>query len=175
MRSRRLLPPKGKYLESRAAVRVRFQEVDALHVVWHGHYLAYLEDARVDFGRAYGLRYEDIRAAGLMAPVVSLACNYLQPAWFDDRLEVVTRLYQRETATIEFYYEIRRAEGWENGDKPLLSRGGLSPFSRPFSLLAVAQTTQAFADEQGVLMLTMPPLLRDFYARWEGSMRSSDE
>lgn len=137
-------------------VRVRFQEVDVLQVVWHGHYLSYLEDARMDFGRAYGISYNDMRAAGVAAPIVSLACDYLLPARFDDSLQIVTRLCRRETPKLEFHFEIsRESDG---------------------VLLLVAQTTQALTDAaDGSLLLTMPPFLRDFYARWDGSMRSSDE
>lgn len=156
MRSRRCPRPTGRYLEHHTPLRVRFQEVDALHVVWHGHYATYLEEARIDFGRAYGLRYQEIQAAGLYAPVVALTCNYLLPARFDDALDILIRLYRRETAKLEFHYEITRPAD--------------------AALLAVAQTVQAFAEARdGSLMLTQPPLLRDFYARWEGSFQSSDE
>ena len=34
---------------------VRFSEVDAMNVVWHGAYPLYFEDAREAFGARYGL------------------------------------------------------------------------------------------------------------------------
>ncbi len=76
MASRRHRPPKGRHLESRTRVRVRFSEVDTLQIVWHGHYLEYFEDARVELGRRHGINYTDIRAAGLTAPVVHVACDF---------------------------------------------------------------------------------------------------
>ena len=72
MRRRKRARPEGDYLEHRVRVNVRFQEVDSMQVVWHGHYVSYLEDARVAFGREYGIGYDDIRRAGLAAPIVHL-------------------------------------------------------------------------------------------------------
>ena len=142
--------PGGDYLEHRVATRVRFEEVDSLQVVWHGHYLSYFEDARVAFGRKYGLSYQAIRAAGLAAPIVHAACDYLRPARHDEELEVTVRLVRSPGAKLDFYYEIRRVEGQE-----LLARG---------------LTTQTFASLDGELILTRPAILREFYECWAEQM-----
>lgn len=147
--------PQGKYLEHRVRTRVRFQEVDALQIVWHGHYLTYFEDARAALGRQYGLSYAHILEAGVTAPVVHAACDYLGPARYDDDLEILIRLVRTPGAKLEFYYEVSRPE-----DDALLARG---------------RTTQAFADLEGELVLTTPKFLRDFYHRWEGSMSADGE
>ena len=42
------------YLECAAEVTVRFQEVDSMGVVWHGHYLTFFEEGRAAFGREFG-------------------------------------------------------------------------------------------------------------------------
>jgi acyl-CoA thioester hydrolase len=147
---RRCSPPAGRYLENRTAVRVRFQEIDTLQIVWHGHYLSYFEDARVAFGRRYGINYDDIGAAGLAAPIVKLSCDFFSPARFDDELEVVARLYERESAKIEFYYEVYR-------------RGEPEP-------IAAGSTIQVFADANGDMLLTMPQFMREFYDKWERAM-----
>jgi len=152
--SRRCSPPKGRYLENRAAARVRFQEVDTLEIVWHGHYLSYFEDARVAFGRRYGIGYDDIRAAGLAAPIVKLSCDFFSPARFDDELDVIARLYERESAKIEFYYEVYR-------------RGEAEP-------IAAGSTIQVFADSSGEMLLTMPQFMRDFYDRWKSAMAAEN-
>ena len=34
------------YLEETTTVRVRFQAVDSLRSVWHGHYVSYFEEGR---------------------------------------------------------------------------------------------------------------------------------
>jgi acyl-CoA thioester hydrolase len=148
-------PPQGKYIEHRARVRVRFHEVDTLQIVWHGHYLTYFEDARVELGRAHGINYSDIRNAGLAAPIVHVSCDFLASARFDEELEVVARLYERESAKIEFYYEVWRPA--------------------PPTLLATGHTVQAFAAPDGTLLLTLPQFMRDFYARCRDKMQEGHE
>ena len=41
-----------RYLVAHTQVRVRFQEVDSLRVVWHGHYLSYCEEGRQNPGKS---------------------------------------------------------------------------------------------------------------------------
>jgi acyl-CoA thioester hydrolase len=43
------------FIEDRTAVLVRFNEVDALHIVWHGHYVNYFEEGRRALGRRLGI------------------------------------------------------------------------------------------------------------------------
>ena len=66
-------PREGKvsipYVESICQVNVRFQEVDVLGVVWHGHYLTYFEQGRIAFGREHRFDYLDINGQ-LVAEVV---------------------------------------------------------------------------------------------------------
>lgn len=150
MVSRRLREPEGRYLEHSTDVVVRFQEVDSLRVVWHGHYVSYFEDARVAFGRRYGIGYEDLMRARLAAPVAKLECQYLEPARFGDELTVTARLYERESAKLEFFYTVtRKADS---------------------TLLAIATTVQAFSDHETNIVLTMPEIMREFYENWSESM-----
>jgi acyl-CoA thioester hydrolase len=124
--------------------------VDALRVVWHGHYLSYFEDARLAFGDAYDLGYQHLLEAGLVAPVVHVSCDYLKPARFGDRLEVEARLYQRDAARLEFHYRVIRPSD--------------------DALLATGHTAQAFMALNGDLLLTQPEFMRAFYARWQDAM-----
>lgn len=154
MKPRKFRRPKGRYLEHRTRLRTRFHEVDTLDIVWHGHYIAYFEAGRAALGREYGIGYEDFRAAEIAAPVTHASCDYLRPARMDEELEVVTRLYHREQAIVELYFEIFRVE--DN------------------TLLATGLTRQAFADANGELRLTLPQLMIDFYKRVEDRMVDGD-
>lgn len=154
MKSRKNRKPKGRYLEHRVRLRVRFQEVDVLGIVWHGHYLTYFEDARIAFGKKYGIDYTDIRDADIVAPLAHVSCDYLRPAKYDDELEVLVRLFMRESAKIEFYYEVSRAS--DN------------------TLLAAGSSVQVFLDLEGKLLLTMPEFMKAFYGRWERHMLTAD-
>lgn len=138
----------GPCLTAHAEVRVRFQEVDALAVVWHGHYLAYFEAARDAFGRRYGLTYEDVRRAGYVVPLVHASVDYRAPARFGDVLTVTARLYPEAAARISFGYEVRAGERF----------------------LASGRTVQAFTDLDGTLVLTRPRFYEEWLARWEGAL-----
>ena len=63
-------------LQSFTEFKVKFNEVDALGIVWHGHYIRFFEDGREAFGEKHGLAYMDIYRNGFLAPVVNLHCDY---------------------------------------------------------------------------------------------------
>jgi acyl-CoA thioester hydrolase len=135
-------------------LRVRFQEIDAMGVVWHGHYVAFFEEGRAAFGRRFGLSYDDLRAAGLTAPVVRVECDYRSPARLEDMLEITTRLHVDDAAAMNFTFEIRRTQG---AGEP--------------GLLAWGRTKQVFVTFDGNLLLTRPPLLEGVYQRLRAEMR----
>lgn len=155
MPRRRVPLPKGDYLEHTVRVRVRFQEVDSLRIVWHGHYVSYLEDARVALGEEYGIGYNDIANADLVAPIVKLSCNYLAPTRRDEELDVTARLVCDGAPKLVFYYEIRRAHD------------GV--------LAATGETVQVFTNIGGDIMLTAPKFLTAFLEGSKHRMSSSDD
>ena len=61
-------------------VSIRFSEVDALGIVWHGHYIKYMEDGREAFGIKYGISYLDVQKAGYIVPLVKVNCEYKRPS-----------------------------------------------------------------------------------------------
>ena len=56
--------------------RVLPQHTDHAGVMWHGAYVAWLEEARVEALVAAGMSYAEMTALGLEMPVVSLRINY---------------------------------------------------------------------------------------------------
>jgi acyl-CoA thioester hydrolase len=56
--------------------------------MWHGAYVAWLEEARVEALAAAGLAYSVLSARGLEMPVVRLAVNYRSPLMHGDQVEV---------------------------------------------------------------------------------------
>src|SRR5437763_14714576 len=60
-------------------LRVRFCETDAMGVVHHASYLAYLEETRVEYLRGLGRPYDRLRADGGGVPVVEAARGYRRP------------------------------------------------------------------------------------------------
>ncbi|MBA62548.1 MAG: thioesterase [Planctomycetaceae bacterium] len=91
-------------------IRVRYQETDGQGIVHHGNYLTYFEKARIEYLRALGISYRDVEEAGLMLVVAKVEVNYFQPAYFDDQLQVDTRVISAKGAAIIHEYQITRGD-----------------------------------------------------------------
>lgn len=85
-------------------VRVRFAETDAMGVVHHAAYLPYLEEARVEYLRALGHPYAELRDQGIELAVVEAAVSYLVPLSFDDEVDVHLVLATSSAATFQMGY-----------------------------------------------------------------------
>jgi acyl-CoA thioester hydrolase len=85
-------------------VRVRFAETDAMGVVHHAAYLPYLEEARVEYLRALGHPYDEVRSGGIDFTVVELAVRYLRPLRFDEQVDVHVALAWARGATFQMEY-----------------------------------------------------------------------
>lgn len=68
--------------------RVLPQHTDHAGVMWHGAYIAWLEEARVEALASVGLDYSTLSEQGLEMPVVELALTYRAPLLHGDRAEV---------------------------------------------------------------------------------------
>ncbi len=95
-----------KYIEDRVLVKVRFSELDAMGVVWHGNYLKYFEDGRESLGKKFGLTYLAMYQSGFVVPIVKVNLNYKVPIHFGEKMEVVTRLIRSKAAKVIHKYEI---------------------------------------------------------------------
>jgi len=75
-------------------IDVAFHDVDVMGVVWHGHYLKYLESARwrlmdrVDYG------YAAMRDSGYLWPIIETHVRHIRGAAFGDRLAVNASLIE---------------------------------------------------------------------------------
>jgi acyl-CoA thioester hydrolase len=85
-------------------LRVRFCETDAMGVVHHASYLAYLEASRVEYLRAIGRPYDRLRAEGMEFPVVEAAVRYRRPLRFDDEIDVAVMVASAGGATFQMSY-----------------------------------------------------------------------
>ena len=85
-------------------LRVRFCETDAMGVVHHASYFAYLEETRVEYLRALGRPYHRLRAEGIEFPVVEAAMRYRRPLRFDDLVDVRVRIASAGGATFQMSY-----------------------------------------------------------------------
>lgn len=85
-------------------LRVRFAETDAMGIVHHGRYLPYLEEARVEYLRALGHPYTELRAQGVDYAVLEAFVQYRRPLRFDEVVTVSLRSGAATRATFQMAY-----------------------------------------------------------------------
>lgn len=120
---------------------VAFHDVDLAAVVWHGHYLKYLENARWALMGRIGFGLDDMLASGYAWPIVELQVKYVKAARFGDRLSVRASLIEWQNR-IEINYLVTQT--------PTNDR------------VARARTVQVAVDARtGVLQFTTPQVLLD--------------
>ncbi|MBA1320189.1 acyl-CoA thioester hydrolase [Pseudomonas sp. BIGb0278] len=93
-------------------VLVPFFDVDSMHVVWHGHYVKYLEVARCALLDQLGHNYVQMQASGFAWPVIDLQLRYIRGATFGQRLTVRASLVEWENR-LKIHYLISDAETGE--------------------------------------------------------------
>lgn len=93
-------------------VLVPFFDVDTMHVVWHGHYVKYLEVARCALLDQIGHNYTHMVESGYAWPVIDLQLRYVRGAVFGQRLTVRASLVEWENR-LKINYLISDAETGE--------------------------------------------------------------
>ena len=76
-------------------------------VVYHGNYAQFFELGRTEWLRSLGVTYKDMEITGRLLPVISLKCNFIKSALYDDILTIHTILKKKPMVKIEFDYEIK--------------------------------------------------------------------
>ena len=77
-------------------VLVPFFDIDTMNVVWHGHYVKYLEVARCALLDHIGHNYTQMLDAGYAWPVIDLQLRYVRGATFGQRINVRASLVEWE-------------------------------------------------------------------------------
>ncbi|MHC8398568.1 acyl-CoA thioesterase [Pseudomonas sp. MDT1-17] len=77
-------------------ILVPFFDVDTMNVVWHGHYVKYLEVARCALLDKIGHNYDAMVESGYAWPVIDLQLRYVRGAVFGQKLNVRANLVEWE-------------------------------------------------------------------------------
>ncbi|NUU34258.1 thioesterase family protein [Pseudomonas sp. C2B4] len=83
-------------LHTDTEILVPFFDVDSMNVVWHGHYVKYLEVARCALLDKIGHNYSAMSESGYAWPVIDLQLRYVRGAVFGQRLNVRANLVEWE-------------------------------------------------------------------------------
>ncbi|OZB05802.1 MAG: thioesterase [Idiomarina sp. 34-48-12] len=90
-------------------INVPFFDVDAMEVVWHGHYVKYLEMARSELLRTFDYDYPTMSDNGHIWPIVDLRLKYVASARYGQDIEVIAKLVEWENR-LRIDYVIRCCE-----------------------------------------------------------------
>jgi acyl-CoA thioester hydrolase len=88
--------------------QVQFFDLDPMEIVWHGHYVKYLEIARGALLDSIGYNYAQMKASGYVWPVIDLHLRYIAPAAFAQRLRLRAEIVEWENR-LKIAYLIRDA------------------------------------------------------------------
>jgi acyl-CoA thioester hydrolase len=102
-------PAESQVTPSRRAaqveIKVPFHDCDPLFVVWHGHYLKYLEVARSALFAAHEVDVEHVRALNYRMYVTDAHCRYMHPLRYNDVARVTAR-FSAVTPLLRIAYEL---------------------------------------------------------------------
>jgi len=138
-------------LASQVSRRVRFEEVDALGIVWHGRYASWLEDGRVAICEANGIGYMELYSRGVLAPIKKMQLDYHHPLRFGQRCTIEGRLHYSEAARINYSCTIR-----DEDDR----------------VCATGCTVQLMLDSGMQLLMTPPDFYLEFLHKWREGLLS---
>jgi acyl-CoA thioester hydrolase len=145
----------GEVVESWFEYPVRAQphHTDYAGVVWHGSYITWLEEARVECLRSLGIEFADLVAIGCDLPVVDLSIRYHRPVRMGMAAIVRARMIHSQGVRLNWDYRIESPEA--------------APEAQ--ALYVTAQVTLVAVDrEKGKILRQLPPLMQDALKRLQG-------
>lgn len=86
-----------------------FHDLDPMDIVWHGHYVKYLELARCALLEKFNYNYLQMRDSGYAWPVVDMRLKYIRPALFERPLRVRAEIVEWENR-LKINYMMRDAQ-----------------------------------------------------------------
>ncbi|NJO41394.1 MAG: acyl-CoA thioesterase [Cyanobacteria bacterium CRU_2_1] len=94
-------------------VRSQPHHTDYSGIVWHGSYVAWMEEARIECLRSLGVEYADLVALGCELPVVDLSIRYHRSVRMGMAVIVKTCMTGMEGVRINWAYQIQSPDEQE--------------------------------------------------------------
>ncbi|MBD9515551.1 MULTISPECIES: acyl-CoA thioesterase [Pseudomonadaceae] len=128
---------KAGVLQAEVEILVPFFDVDMMEVVWHGHYVKYLEVARCALLDRLDHNYSQMREAGYAWPVIDLQLRYVRGARFGQRISVRADLVEWENR-LKINYLISDAETGERLTRASSTQVAVEIASREMQMVSPA-------------------------------------
>jgi acyl-CoA thioester hydrolase len=112
--------PAELYAGHQWALRVYYEDTDAGGVVYYANYLKFMERARTEWLRTLGFEQDRLRQElGLQFVVHEIAVKFRQPARFNDRLLVDSRVAEAGRVRLVFNQDLLL----DTDERPLVCSG----------------------------------------------------
>lgn len=103
-------------LEAEIQLKIPFQDVDVIGIVWHGNYLRYFEEARAELLDKVDYGYFQMKESGYAWPIVDTRVKFIKPLHLQQIVRVKARLVEYE-CQLKIEYEIFDVETGERTTK----------------------------------------------------------
>ena len=103
-------------LKAEIQLKIPFQDVDVMGIVWHGNYLRYFEEARAELLDKVDYGYFQMKESGYAWPIVDARVKYIKPLHLQQIVRVKARLVEYE-CQLKIEYEIFDVETGERTTK----------------------------------------------------------
>lgn len=129
-------------------VRANPHHTDYGGIVWHGSYLAWMEEARVECLRSIGVEFSDLVAMGCDLPVVEVGIRYHRSLLMGEMAIVQTRINDIEGVRIHWDYRIQ-------------SPPPAAADAVPITYVTARVTLVAVDRDRGKILRRLPPNVQD--------------
>ena len=90
-------------IKSTTIIKIPFNDLDPMKIVWHWNYVKYLEQARCDLFESIDYTYMNMYEDGYMYPIAKMDLKFIKPTTFNQTIEVECILEEVEPAIIISY------------------------------------------------------------------------
>ena len=124
----------------------RYAETDQMGIIHHSVYAIWYEQARTDFFNKIGMKYDEIEKMGIMTPLVELNCQYKRPAYYNQEVEIRTKIIELTPAKFTLEYNI-----FDSGE----------------NLINIGETTLAWSDAKTFKIINLKKTYPEMYEKLE--------
>jgi len=136
----------------KTTLRVRYADTDQMHYAYNGKYFEYFEVGRTEMMREQGLTYRTIEASGYQMPVYEAFLQFKNPAFYDELLEVETRVEKMPQAKVHIDHTIRSL------DRNIIIAEGY------IELAFIKKETKKITPQAKLILLSAPSAI-DYYPK----------
>ena len=91
--------------------RIKYYETDKMGLTHHSNYIRFMEEARVELLRSWGLDWAALEKEGILSAVTAISGSYKNSSVFDDWLRIRVFLEEYTGIRMTFRYEMTKEDG----------------------------------------------------------------